>query len=69
MARTPADATRGPPTSDVAAVTCEGVSYIYADGTRANQSIDLTLPEGELFCLLGPNGAGKTTLLMSFVRS
>ncbi len=44
-------------------LVCEGVSYAYPDGTRANESIDLSLRRGELFCLLGPNGAGKTTLI------
>jgi ABC-2 type transport system ATP-binding protein len=44
-------------------IECEGVGYVYAGGTRANQGIDLALERGELFCLLGPNGAGKTTLI------
>jgi len=44
-------------------LVCEGVEYVYSDGTRANEGIDLALHRGELFCLLGPNGAGKTTLI------
>jgi ABC-2 type transport system ATP-binding protein len=50
-------------TPDDAVLVCDGVSYVYADGTRANDGIDLSLRRGELFCLLGPNGAGKTTLI------
>ncbi len=46
-----------------AAIRLEGISYVYPDGTRANESVDLSLRRGELFCLLGPNGAGKTTLI------
>jgi len=46
-----------------AAIICRGVTYTYPDGTHANNGIDLSIHEGELFCLLGPNGAGKTTLI------
>lgn len=30
---------------------------------RALNGLDLSIPEGELFCFLGPNGAGKTTTI------
>ena len=33
-----------------------------ADGPAVD-SVDLEIPEGELFALLGPSGCGKTTLL------
>jgi len=49
--------------ADGPVLACEGVHYVYSDGTRANEDIHLALRPGELFCLLGPNGAGKTTLL------
>lgn len=39
-----------------------GISKTYSDGTRALNSVDLTVPTG-LYGLLGPNGAGKSTLM------
>ena len=38
------------------------VSHIYPNGTRALDSVSLTVPHG-MFGLLGPNGAGKSTLM------
>jgi ABC-2 type transport system ATP-binding protein len=46
-----------------AALLARGLTKIYADGTRALDSLDLRVPAGSLFGLLGPNGAGKTTLI------
>jgi ABC-2 type transport system ATP-binding protein len=34
--------------------------------TRAVDSLDLSIPSGELFGLVGPDGAGKTTTLRLF---
>ena len=39
-----------------------GVSHVYPDGTRALDSVTLSIPRG-MFGLLGPNGAGKSTLM------
>jgi len=47
----------------VAAIRFEGVSKIYADGTRAVESLELTVDEGEFMVLVGPSGCGKTTAL------
>ncbi|QIL01971.1 ABC transporter ATP-binding protein [Sphingomonas sinipercae] len=38
------------------------VSHVYANGTRALDHVNLTIPRG-MFGLLGPNGAGKSTLM------
>jgi ABC-type multidrug transport system ATPase subunit len=39
-----------------------GVSHVYANGTRALDDVSLSIPTG-MFGLLGPNGAGKSTLM------
>jgi ABC-2 type transport system ATP-binding protein len=38
----------------------------YGEHTALN-SLDLTVPKGEIFCLLGQNGAGKTTTINLFL--
>jgi multiple sugar transport system ATP-binding protein len=47
----------------VAAVTFDGVSKVYPDGTRAVDSMDLGIEDGEFMVLVGPSGCGKTTAL------
>src|ERR1700704_6501898 len=47
----------------MAAIEFQGVSKIYPDGTRAVDSLDLTINEGEFMVLVGPSGCGKTTAL------
>lgn len=42
------------------AIETRGLAKSY-DGKQALTSLDLTIPEGEVFGLLGHNGAGKTT--------
>jgi ABC-2 type transport system ATP-binding protein len=39
-----------------------GISHVYANGTRALDDVTLSIPRG-MFGLLGPNGAGKSTLM------
>jgi ABC-2 type transport system ATP-binding protein len=45
------------------ALLVEGLTKVYADGTRALDDLELRIPAGCFFGLLGPNGAGKTTLI------
>jgi multiple sugar transport system ATP-binding protein len=48
---------------NVGAVTFDGVSKIYADGTKAVYDMDLEIRDGEFMVLVGPSGCGKTTAL------
>ncbi len=47
----------------MAGVTFDGVSKIYADGTKAVSEISLDIRDGEFVVLVGPSGCGKTTAL------
>ncbi|MBA3366887.1 MAG: sn-glycerol-3-phosphate ABC transporter ATP-binding protein UgpC [Actinobacteria bacterium] len=47
----------------MAGVTFDGVSKIYADGTKAVSEISLDIRDGEFMVLVGPSGCGKTTAL------
>ena len=47
----------------MAQIILDGVSKIYPDGTRAVNSIDLDIADGEFMVFVGPSGCGKTTAL------
>jgi multiple sugar transport system ATP-binding protein len=47
----------------VARITLEEVTKVFPGGTKAVDTLDLTIPDGELTVLVGPSGCGKTTLL------
>jgi multiple sugar transport system ATP-binding protein len=47
----------------VAEVTLSAIGKVYSDGTRAVDSLDLEIRDGEFMVLVGPSGCGKTTVL------
>ena len=47
----------------VAGVVFDDVTKVYADGTKAVDSLDLEISDSEFMVLVGPSGCGKTTAL------
>ncbi len=47
----------------MAAVSFDGVTKTYPDGTTAVNDLDLEINDGEFMVLVGPSGCGKTTAL------
>jgi multiple sugar transport system ATP-binding protein len=47
----------------LAGIAFDGVSKVFADGTRAVSHLDLDVRDGEFVVLVGPSGCGKTTAL------
>ena len=47
----------------MAAVTFDGITKTYPDGTTAVNGLDLEIADGEFMVLVGPSGCGKTTAL------
>ena len=45
-------------------IRVRNLGYVYPDGTKALQRVDLSIFEGESVGLIGPNGAGKSTFLL-----
>ncbi len=41
----------------------DGVGFVYPDGTRAIDRIDLTIEPGETVAIVGQNGSGKSTFV------
>ncbi len=44
-------------------IELQDVTKIFPDGTKALNSINVTIPEGSLTVVIGPSGCGKTTLM------
>lgn len=51
----------------MAVIEVSGLSKVYGGETRANENLEFTVEEGEIFGYLGPNGAGKTTTLRTLL--
>jgi len=47
----------------LATIELDKLTKVYADGTRAVESLDLAVDDGELLVLVGPSGCGKTSAL------
>jgi multiple sugar transport system ATP-binding protein len=47
----------------MAAVSFDGITKTYPDGTTAVNGLDLEIADGEFMVLVGPSGCGKTTAL------
>ena len=47
----------------MAGIVIQGLSKVYGKSTRALESLDWEVHEGELLVVVGPSGSGKTTLL------
>jgi energy-coupling factor transport system ATP-binding protein len=43
-----------------------GLGFVYPDGTRALEAVDLRIGPGELVAIIGQNGSGKSTLVRHF---
>ncbi|MGZ3586193.1 MAG: energy-coupling factor ABC transporter ATP-binding protein [Candidatus Limnocylindrales bacterium] len=48
------------------ALAAEGLGFVYPDGTRALQAIELRVEAGERVAVIGQNGSGKSTLVRHF---
>jgi energy-coupling factor transporter ATP-binding protein EcfA2 len=50
----------------VTALAAESLGFVYPDGTRALDRVDLQIGSGESVGIIGQNGSGKSTLIRHF---
>ncbi|MFT4867032.1 MAG: ATP-binding cassette subfamily B protein [Ilumatobacter sp.] len=50
------------PINQIEDVVLSDLSYVYADGTEALRSINLSMSKGDRIGLVGPSGSGKSTM-------
>jgi energy-coupling factor transport system ATP-binding protein len=48
------------------AIRASGLGFVYPDGTRALEDVDLRIASGERLAIIGQNGSGKSTLVRHF---
>jgi cell division transport system ATP-binding protein len=53
---------------DAPLISFQGVGKIYANGTEAVRSVNLSIPRRDFVFLVGPSGAGKSTLVRLLIR-
>jgi cobalt/nickel transport system ATP-binding protein len=51
---------------DVAIMEAKDMSYLYPDGTKALNGVNIKIHQGQTTAILGGNGAGKSTLFKCF---
>jgi len=49
-------------------IRVEGLTKVFATGTKALDSVSLEVPRGQFLCVIGPSGSGKSTLLRCINR-
>lgn len=47
-------------------LSIKNLSYVYPDGTRALNNVNMDIEKGQKVAIMGPNGAGKSTLFSHF---
>ncbi|HEX5451545.1 MAG TPA: ABC transporter ATP-binding protein, partial [Candidatus Limnocylindrales bacterium] len=47
-------------------IATEGLGFVYPDGTRALEGVDLAVSAGQALAIIGQNGSGKSTLVRHF---
>ncbi len=60
--------TAAAPAAATSLIRVEGLTKVFATGTRALDSVSLDVPRGQFLCVIGPSGSGKSTLLRCINR-